>query len=87
MRRTLQLCAALLALTAGLALASPALAAQDELSGGTVTLETTSSKALKLTPPSLELSITSGAVDPIAGDGTVKAPGTLKAKAGKRKTS
>jgi hypothetical protein len=65
--------------------AAPALAAQDELSGGTVTLETASSKALKLKPSSLELSIASGAVDPITGEGAVKAPGTLEAKAGKRK--
>jgi hypothetical protein len=74
-----------LALTVGLALAGPALAAQDELSGGTVTLETTGSKALKLKPPSLKLSITSGAVDPVGGDGRVKAAGTLKVKSGKRK--
>ena len=81
-----QLCAALLALAVGLALASPALAARDELSGGTVTLETAGSKALKLKPGSLSLSIKSGAVDPISGDGAVKAVGTLRAKAGKRKT-
>jgi hypothetical protein len=76
-----------LALAAGLALATPALAAQDELSGGTVTLETTGSKALKLKPSSLNLSITSGAVDPVGGDGTVKAAGTLRVKAGKRKAT
>ena len=64
MRRShLQLCAASLALTAGLALATPAPAAQDELSGGTVTLDATGSKALKVKPSSLEMSITSGAVD------------------------
>ncbi len=84
-RSHIQLCAALLALTAGLALASPALAAQDELSGGTVTLELTSSKALKFKPSSLSLPITSGEVDPVSGDGTVKAAGKVQVKAGKRK--
>jgi hypothetical protein len=78
--------AAALALAAGLALAGPAAAAQDELSGGTVTLETASSKALKLGPASLSLSITGGAVDPVGGDGTVKAAGTLRVKSGKRKS-
>jgi hypothetical protein len=86
-RPHLQLCAASLALTAGLALATPALAAQDELSGGTVKLEAMGSKVLKVKPSNLELPITSGAVDPVAGDGTVKAPGALTAKAGKRKTT
>ena len=85
-RSHVQLCAAGLAVIAGLVLATPAPAAQDELSGGTVTFETTGSKALKLKPSSLELSITSGAVDPVGGDGTVKAAGTLRVKAGKRKT-
>lgn len=88
MRRSrLQLCAAALALVAGVTSAAPALAAQDELSGGTVTLATESSDPLKLKPPSLDLSIASGAVDPVAGDGTVKAPGTLAVKAGKRKVT
>ena len=85
-RSHLQLAAALLALTVCPALATPALAAQDELAGGTVTLETTGSQALKLKPSSLKLSIKSGAVDPVAGDGTVKAAGTLRVKARKRKT-
>jgi hypothetical protein len=62
-------------------------AAQDELSGGTVVLETASSKALKLKPGSLSMSIASGAVDPISGAGNVKAAGTLKVRAGKRKTT
>jgi hypothetical protein len=86
-RSHLQICAASLALTAGMTLAAPASApaAQDELSGGTVTLEATDSKALKLKPSSLELPITSGAVDPVAGDGAVKAAGALRVKAGKRK--
>jgi hypothetical protein len=74
--------AAALALVAGLVVVAPASAAQDELSGGAVTLATASSKALKLKPASLDLQIEAGAVDPVAGDGTVKAPGTLKAKAG-----
>src|SRR5215217_1008905 len=78
--------AAGLALTVGLALASPAVAAQDELSGGTVTLGTTSSKTLKLKPSSLNMSITSGAVDPVNGDGTVKVAGTLRVKSGKSKS-
>jgi hypothetical protein len=86
MRRShLHLCSVALALTAGLALASPALAAQDELSGGTVALELTSSKALAFKPSSLSLPITSGAVDPVSGDGTVKAAGTVQVKVGKRK--
>jgi hypothetical protein len=86
MRRPgIPLCAVALAITSVLAFASPAPAAQDELAGGTVTLETASSKALKLKPSSLDLAIAGGAVDPIAGDGEVKAPGKLRVKAGKRK--
>ena len=50
-----------------------------------MTLEATGSKVLKLKPSSLELAIKGGAVDPVAGDGTVKAAGTLRVKAGKRK--
>lgn len=87
MSRTHLSLATALALAVGLLSAGPALAAQDELSGGTVTLETASSKALKLKPSSLDLSIASGAVDPVSGGGTVKAPGTLKVKSGKRKAS
>jgi hypothetical protein len=87
MRRSLlHTSAAVMALASGLALAGPAAAAQDQLSGGSVVLEAASSKPLKLKPGSLNMSITAGAVDPVAGDGTVKAAGTLKARSGERRT-
>jgi len=74
-----------LALCAGLALSSSALAAQDTLAGGSVSLELKSSKRLKLKPRTLNLAISKGKVDPITGDGTVDVAGTLRAKSGKRK--
>ena len=76
--------AALLTLGAGLILSAPALAAQDLLSGGTVTLELKSTKKLKLKPRTLSLAISKGNVDPVTGAGTIEAAGTLRAKSGKR---
>ncbi len=76
----------MLALGAGLAVSSPALAAQDVLSGGSVNLQFKSSKRLKLKPAALNLAIAKGKVDPVTGAGAVEAAGTLRAKSGKRKT-
>lgn len=76
---------AMLALGAGLAVSSPALAAPDTLAGGSVNLQFKSSKKLKLKPAALSLAIAKGKVDPITGAGNVDAAGTLRAKSGKGK--
>lgn len=88
-RRTALLVAAVFALSGALALSSPALAAQDELSGGSVTLQLKKAKGLKLKPKAVTLTITGGKLDPVAGDGTVNTTGQLKAKtrSGKAKVS
>ena len=74
------------ALLAYLALSSSALAAPDQLKGGSVVLQLRGSHGLKLKPSMLTLQIIGGAVDPIDGSGTVQATGSFKAKKGKGKT-
>jgi hypothetical protein len=61
------------------------MAGQDELKGGSVAIQLQSSRGLKLKPRDLILPIMGGAVDPIAGSGTVQVTGGLKAKRGKGK--
>lgn len=75
--------AALLAL---LVLSASALAVQDELKGGSVTMQLVSSHGLKLKPSSATLPITGGALDPIDGSGTVRVSGGFKARLAKGKT-
>jgi hypothetical protein len=70
---------------ASLAIAGTAIAGQDPLKGGSVAIQLQGSKALKLSPASLSLPITGGAVDPIDGSGSVTTTGALKAKHGGRK--
>jgi hypothetical protein len=77
--------AATLASLAWLTIAGTALAGQDPLKGGSVAIQLQGSKALKLSPGSLSLPITGGAVDPIDGSGTVNTTGAFKAKHGGRK--
>jgi hypothetical protein len=84
-RRTTALFAAATALTAGLALSGPAHAAPDLLSGGSVNLQLTGSKKLKLNPRTLNLSIIRGMVDPVTGGGEISVAGTVRVKSGKRK--
>ena len=80
------LLAAAVALLALLVLSSSASAEQDELKGGSVTMQLQSSRGLKLKPSSLSLPITGGAVDPINGSGTVEVRGSFKAGRGKGRT-
>jgi hypothetical protein len=68
------------------AIASSAMAGQDQLKGGSVVLQLQGSRGLKLKPATLNLPITGGAVDPIDGSGTVQVSGGFKAKRGKHKT-
>ena len=63
-----------------------ALAGQDQLKGGSVSLRLQNSRGLKLKPRALTLPITGGTVDPIDGSGTVPVSGGFKAKRGKGKT-
>ncbi|HEY7121634.1 MAG TPA: hypothetical protein VH329_03650 [Solirubrobacterales bacterium] len=77
--------AAALALIGVLVFSSSAIAGQDELKGGSVTLQLKNSRGLKLKPKSLNLPITGGALDPVDGSGTVQVAGGFKAKRGKGK--
>src|SRR4051794_21119412 len=79
------LIAVLFAVVALLAASSTALAGQDQLKGGSVVIKLQGSRGLKLSPSSLSLPITGGAVDPIDGSGTVQVSGGFKAKRGKGK--
>lgn len=74
-----------LAAIALLGTSSSALAGPDVLKGGSVAIQLQGSKALKLSPRSLTLPITGGAVDPIDGSGSVTTTGSFKAKHGGRK--
>jgi len=64
---------------------SAALAVTDDLKGGSVAMQLRSSKGLKVNPKSLNIPITSGALDPVDGSGTVYVTGSFKAKRGKSK--
>jgi hypothetical protein len=79
--------AAVVALVALLVLAGTATAGQDELKGGSVTMQLKkNSRGLKLKPKRLGLAITGGAVDPVNGAGTVQINGAIKVRRGKGKT-
>ena len=72
---------------AGLLIGSnAALAAQDNLKGGSLTLKLQKSHGLKLKPANPTFAITGGSVDPIDGSGIVQVSGSVKAKRGKGKT-
>jgi hypothetical protein len=77
--------AAGLMLAALLALGGTATAGPDELKGGSVVLQLQNARGLKLKPKGLTLPISSGAVDPISGSGTVQVNGGFRAKRGKGK--
>src|SRR5690348_6851787 len=79
------LIAAAVALLALLVVSSSALAVQDELKGGSVTIQLTSSRGLKLKPANATLPISGGALDPVDGSGTVKVSGGFKVRLGKGK--
>ncbi|MFL5907798.1 MAG: hypothetical protein ACJ75Z_09425 [Solirubrobacterales bacterium] len=78
------LAAAAIALAVCLAVPGAAAAGQDELKGGSVDIQLAGSHGLKLSPRSLHLAITGGAVDPINGSGTVEVAGRFRIKRGKR---
>ena len=78
--------AACLALTGVLAVSALATAAPDQLKGGSVVIQLQNARGLKLKPKSLTVPITSGAVDPISGAGSVQVNGGFRAKRGKGKT-
>jgi hypothetical protein len=80
------LVAAGLAILALLGLSGTAQAGQDTLEGGSVVIQLQVSRGLKLTPGSLKLPITGGAVDPVSGSGIVDVSGSFKARRGKGKT-
>jgi hypothetical protein len=63
-----------------------AVAGQDELKGGSVVIQLRNSHGLKLRPKVLSLPLSSGAVDPVSGDGHVEVSGGFRAKRGKGKT-
>jgi hypothetical protein len=71
----------------GLWLAAPgaALAAPDQLKGGSVQIQLQNGRGLKLSPRGLSLPIMGGAIDPIDGSGTVEVRGAFRAKRGKGK--
>ena len=73
-------------LVALLAVSGAAFAGPDQLKGGSVAIQLHGSRGLKLTPGSLNLPITGGAVDPIDGSGSVQVSGRFRAKRGKGKT-
>lgn len=79
------LVAALLALALLAAAAVPALAVPDDLKGGSVTIQLQSSRGLRLSPGTVSLPITGGAVDPVNGAGTATVTGAISARSGKRK--
>jgi hypothetical protein len=84
LRRSLAL--ALLAGTIAVTVGSGAArAGQDDLKGGSVSLQLQGSRGLKFRPPSLTLSITGGALDPVDGSGIVQVSGAFGAKRGKGK--
>ncbi|MGA9371012.1 MAG: hypothetical protein WBV53_04100 [Solirubrobacterales bacterium] len=74
------LIAAVFALAALLVASSMALAAPDDLKGGSVVVQLHGSHGLKLKPRSLTLQITGGAIDPLDGSGTAQVSGAFKAK-------
>jgi hypothetical protein len=80
------LVAAVLAVAGLLVVASPALAGQDDLKGGSVVLKLQKSHGLKLKPANVTFAITGGAVDPVDGSGPVQVSGSVKARRGKGKT-
>jgi hypothetical protein len=65
--------------------AGSALAGQDQLKGGSVSIQLQNSRGLKFKPRALALPITSGAVDPVNGSGTAFVAGSFKATKGKGK--
>jgi hypothetical protein len=83
-RRSL-LIAGVSAAIVGLALASTAVADQDPLKGGSVVMQLSGGKGLKVRPHSLTLPITGGQLDPVTGAGNVVAAGSFKAKKGRSK--
>jgi hypothetical protein len=80
------LVAVVLAVAGLLVVAGPALAAQDDLKGGSLALKLQKSHGLKLKPAKVTFAITGGAVDPVDGSGTVQVSGSVKARRGKGKT-
>jgi hypothetical protein len=78
--------AALALVGATLVFSGTAVAGQDELKGGSVVLQLRNSHGLKLRPKVLSLPLSSGAVDPVSGDGHVDVSGGFRAKRGKGKT-
>jgi hypothetical protein len=80
------LIAVLVAVAGLLVVASTALAAQDELKGGSVVLKLQKSHGLKLKPANATFAITGGSVDPVDGSGPVQVSGSVKARRGKGKT-
>jgi hypothetical protein len=79
--------AAGLAMLALLALSSTAMAAPDDLKGGSVVVQLHGTHGLKLKPRSLTIPITGGAVDPVDGSGIAQVAGRFKAKRGKGKAT
>ncbi len=79
--------AAGLAMLALLALSSAAMAAPDDLKGGSVVVQLHGTHGLKLKPRSLTIPITGGAVDPVDGSGIAQVAGRFKAKRGKGKAT
>jgi hypothetical protein len=80
------LVAVVLAVAGLFVVAGPALAAQDDLKGGSVALKLQKSHGLKLKPANVTFAVTGGAVDPVDGSGTVQVSGSVKARRGKGKT-
>jgi hypothetical protein len=81
----LGLVAVLLAVGALLVTTGTALAAPDDLKGGSVLMQLQGSRGLKLKPASLSLAISGGAIDPADGSGTAQVSGAFKVKRGKGK--
>jgi hypothetical protein len=76
---------AVLALVALLAASSTAIAAPDDLKGGTVVFQLQGSHGLKLKPRNVTIPITGGAIDPVDGSGTAQVSGGFKVRRGKGK--
>jgi hypothetical protein len=82
----LGLATAAITVAACLTVPGTAMAGQDDLKGGSVEIALAGSHGLRLSPASLQLPISGGAIDPIDGSGTVAAAGAFKLKRGKRTT-
>src|SRR5690349_24309736 len=84
-RRRSAAIAAVVAIVCGLVLSATAMAAQDELKGGSVVLQLQNGRGIKISPKHLSMPISGGAVDPVDGSGTVQVNGGFKARRGKGK--